>query len=93
MREIRIDAFSNCKSLRHVQFQEGSALGKIRIRCFQGRALEEIAIPKGVREIQKRTFYDCKSLGEVTFEEGSMLKTIGADAFYRCISLKRICLP
>ena len=52
-------AFQKCIALRRVSFQVGSRLEKIENTCFQGSALEEITIPKGVREIQRDAFKDC----------------------------------
>ena len=46
--EIEMYAFYECKSLRYVQFQDGSKLEKIGIKCFQHSALEKIAVPKNV---------------------------------------------
>ena len=56
VREIGIDAFSNCKSLRRVLFQTGSRLEKIGSGCFYNSALEEITVPRSVVEIQENAF-------------------------------------
>ena len=81
VREIGIDAFFMCKSLKCVVFAEGSMLEKIEIGSFSKTGLEKITIPKGVIEIEKDAFYLCEKLKEVVFEKGSKLEKIEKHCF------------
>lgn len=48
VKEIGMNAFSNCKNLKSVTFAPGSRLEKITAGCFYQTSIEKIVIPKGV---------------------------------------------
>ena len=51
VRELGSCAFCGCKKLKHVSFQQDSALEKIETGCFEGSTIEEITVPKNVTMI------------------------------------------
>ena len=88
--EVENEAFSSCKQLREVVFNE--RLQKIGDRAFRGCALlSSFTIPSTVTEIGEWAFSCCSNLREVVFNDG--LQTIGHSAFYNCTSLSSITLP
>ena len=81
VKEIGVDTFYGCSSLKSVVFAEDSKLEKIGSGCFCETRLEKISVPKSVGEIQKYAFHLCERLEEVTFEEGSKLETLRLGTF------------
>ena len=67
--EIGESAFSDCKNLKSVQFEENSKLKYIRKEAFCGTALTEIVIQKNVIEIGDGSFANCNKLKDLLFEE------------------------
>ena len=59
VKEIGVDAFFRCKSLKSVVFASKSKLEKIGVGSFYGSGIEKITIPKGVTEIEEGVFYRC----------------------------------
>ena len=85
--EVENLAFSDCKQLREVIFNDG--LQKIGWNAFCGcTSLSSITLPSTVIEVENRAFKNCSQLREVLFNEG--LKKIGYAAFYECRSLSSI---
>ena len=71
---------------------------KVGHRWFWGSGVERVEIPASVREIGPSAFRGCESLERITFlgttsQCRSQLKTISAEAFRDCVSLKNIALP
>lgn len=93
VREIGVDAFSECRNLRTVTFAPESRLERIRSECFCDAGIERAVVPRSVAEIQERTFESCKNLAEVVFEEGSRLKVIDESVFGYCTDLTKVNLP
>lgn len=52
--------FSGCKSLRQVQFRDGSELSKIGDHCFQESGLRSMVLPRSVRVAGSCAFFECK---------------------------------
>lgn len=57
LKEIESDAFSKCKSLKHVLLP--NLLEKIGSHCFENSGIESIVIPRNVKIIEKNTFHKC----------------------------------
>ena len=84
-------AFSHCKQLKEVMFNEG--LKKIGICAFHScTSLSSITLPSTtITEIGNCAFIDCSNLREVVFNDG--LERIRHSAFYNCTSLESTTLP
>lgn len=74
-------AFQNCKNMKHVRFQEESALERFERSCFQSSGLEEFAFPESAREVDEAVFKDCSNLKSVLFAENGVLDSIGKFCF------------
>ena len=84
VREICLEVFCDCRSLRHVAFAPGSMLERIGSGSFSSTKIEKIVISKGVTEIRECAFENCEHLKQVVFEESSELQIIGEHAFNGC---------
>ena len=93
VKEIGVDTFYGCSSLKSVVFAEDSKLEKIGEGSFYQSGIEKIAIPRGVEEIPRSAFEECEALEEVTLDEGSRLKAMQNNAFNGCMNLKSIRFP
>lgn len=93
VREIGMETFCNCTTLKRVTFIPGSKLEKIGSGCFRNSGVERIVIPKGVAEIYNRAFEECRNLKDCVFEKGSRLKTIREYMFNKCGNLAKVTLP
>lgn len=83
-------AFSKCKSLKKVVFNEG--LIEIGSNAFYNcNSLESITLPSTVTSVGEEAFNKCVNLKEVVLNDG--LKKIDERAFKECISLERISIP
>ena len=86
VREIQEDAFRDCKNLREVMFEDGSALKKIGPNAFYGCIrLASFALPEGLEEIGMYAFYQ-SDICSVTFP--ASLRIVAQGAFAGCKSLK-----
>ena len=65
---ISTSAFCNCKSLRYVEFAEGSQLRRLGVGCFRGSGIEEIKLLNTLREIGERVF-ECDNLKTIYVED------------------------
>lgn len=75
-------AFKNCRSLKRVNFVDGSALTEIKARMFADcYILESVNIPDGVVTIGEEAFSKCYALGSVSLPDD--LKSIGERSFYK----------
>ena len=68
LREIGERAFSNCRSLRSVQLNDG--LETVSEYCFEATGVDAVEVPSSVREIRKWTFSRCDKLKCVGLNEG-----------------------
>lgn len=82
VREIKANAFRNCRNLKYVTFAENGKLEKIEAESFYNAGIEKIFIPKTVTEIRENAFRQCESLKEVLFEERNSLKKNVRNCFY-----------
>ena len=74
-------AFSDCKSLQRVNFEEGTSY--IGVSAFEDcKSLENIVLPKSVEEIRKSAFAYNTKLKSINIPESVTL--IGESAFYGC---------
>lgn len=69
---IEQSAFQRCRNLKTVTFQEGSVLEKIGAHCFEGTAIEKLALPTLPKEIGENAFLVLPSVQnpEVQLPEG-----------------------
>ena len=85
--EIQSNAFRNCRSLKEVAFEAGSALKKIGDYTFCGTQLKSIQLPSGLEAIGICCF--CNSgLEEIILP--ASVKNIESCAFYKCEKLKNV---
>ncbi len=90
--ELEYNAFSNCKNLVSVIFEEGSKLSNLGFYTFSGCVeLESITLPSGVSAILSGVFENCSSLQSIVFQSGTRL--VGSNAFYGCSSLREVTIP
>ena len=86
------ETFSNCSSLKTINFSNQDYLEKIGTNAFHScTLLETISIPNNVAIIDENAFTNCSSLSEVVLS--SKITEIGNRAFENCASLKSIILP
>ena len=84
-------AFSDCKSLLNVDFEDGSVLDTIGEEAFKSCVkLTAIEIPDSVDMIDIYAFDSCESLEAVKLPENAYL---GKGAFSGCSSIKSIAIP
>ena len=95
--EINISAFSNCKTLKTVDFLEPSSLTTINPVSFtRCTSLTDITFPSSLTSIGGGAFQGCSSLSSVNFRTKngvSSLISIDGGAFDSCTSLLSINLP
>ena len=68
--KIENSAFSKCKSLKEVVFEEGSKLEEIEGYCFRSSGLEEITLPKALKNVSIEAFKNCGNLRTIYVEDG-----------------------
>ena len=78
VKEIRNEAFYNCKNLKTVIL--GKGVERIGYEAFYNSGLESITIPDSVKTIGNEAFKDCENLKTVIL--GKNVETIGYEAFY-----------
>lgn len=96
LRGIDCKCFENCYKLQSIKFatsvvgQEKSNY-RIGMDCFRNcHVLGNVAIPDYVVAVDSKAFYNCTQLPAVNL--GS-IRTLGAEVFARCSTLKRIKIP
>ena len=87
--EIGEYAFAECYSLERVYIPD--SVQTIGASAFNGTAITEITIPKGMTEIGRYTFFGCSSLIKIDIPE--QITGIGAFAFTGCTGLESVTLP
>lgn len=82
-------AFSNCKSITHVEIPEGVRVipESTFAKCFH---LKSVVLPPDIC-IEAMAFAKCKRLEAVDFSRG--VRLIGMEAFLGCVKIKNIALP
>ena len=78
LKEIKFETFSNCKSLRHVEFSEG--LERICACAFRSSAVESVVLPSSTRIIGGDAFSSCEHLCSIQLNEG--LKMLGFGEYH-----------
>ena len=97
MTALGAEMFTNCTSLKTIDLP--SALTFLNVKTFRYSGLTSVEIPENVVHLGKTAdteadntliylFDSCKSLVSVTFPSG--LRSIGAQAFSNCTSLKNV---
>lgn len=82
-------AFSCCKRLESVRFENGSVCKKIGREAFMGCAsLKELEFPEHLEEIGDSAFLKCKELQYIKIPES--VKVIGKWAFHGCGRLRTL---
>ena len=87
-------AFYDCRTLKSVTFQEGTANSPLSIgeqAFWKCSSLESVTFPDRPMNIGWVAFADCTSLKEVTIPNGSV--SIGDTAFCLCTSLESVSMP
>ena len=85
-------AFAECKQLRRVEFMEGCRPKEYADDVFLAcSALEEFALPAGVKAVPRDFLCACDALKKVVLPEG--IERIGDGAFSRCFALQSINFP
>lgn len=79
--EICSFAFSNCKELQKVEFEENSDLQIIGKYAFGCTSIESITIPKHITKISEGTFFNCEKFQEINFHDDCELKIIDKRSF------------
>ena len=88
--QVYSDAFSGCKNLEEVEFEEGKIT--IPSNIFGGcKNLKKVIIPNSIKSIGAMSFENCISLSEIILPEN--LKEINYDAFKGCTNLKSVTIP
>ena len=91
---ISSEAFSRCKSLTTIKWNNASSLKLygIGVAAF-GRceSLKEVVLPEGVKYLMQSAFTRCSVLEKVVLPNS--LTTIDAGAFWCCPALKEITIP
>ena len=80
IKRIASFAFSNCKNLQVVEFEDNSELEVIGKYAFEYCLFEKISIPRNVTYIMKQAF-NTNKLKKIEFSKESKLKVIGEYAF------------
>ena len=65
--EIQTAAFSYCKALEEIIFEDTSKLNKIEMNAFRSCAFTAFDVPEGVTEVGPGVFDGCRKLVSVTF--------------------------
>lgn len=92
LKEIQNEAFRSCVLLSAVKLPSG--LETIHYRAFQGCSrLLKVEVNAHLCHISHHVFFECKMLEAIDLHKAIRLKSIGARAFARCISLKTVRLP
>ena len=82
---LDVAAFSNCKNLKTVTFEENSKFKTLESYSFgksiENDVFETIEIPNSVEIIAARAIENTRTLKNVYFEQNSSLKSIGTYAF------------
>ena len=91
--EIGDNAFSGCKHLTDITFDEGSQLRRIGDAAFEETSLKRITLPRTLEEICDDAFLNCENLISVNFGELTSLLRIGSEAFSGCSMLETAALP
>lgn len=80
---ISESAFTDCKNLESVIFEENSQCTSINKKAFYGcRKLKEITLPNNLKKIGDAAFSDCSGLKEIIIPDS--IQNIGSSAFYGC---------
>ncbi|MBQ9677657.1 MAG: leucine-rich repeat domain-containing protein [Prevotella sp.] len=94
MKEVERDAFSGCTNLNKVNIKSieswlniewtYSSLRNVKHLFYNdGTEITSLTIPEGITEIKDHAFVNCIGLISVTLPYN--FKSVGMDAFYRCI--------
>lgn len=75
---INASAFSECKQLKTVEFEDKTELEIIGKDSFHFTSIEKISIPSSVIKIDKKSFFFCKKLKTVEIPKESRLCSIGS---------------
>lgn len=64
---IPANLFSECYSLKKIEFEEGSAVNIIRQNAFSGTGIEKIVLPSSLQTLAYGVFTDCFDLKTIEF--------------------------
>ena len=103
LEEIVGNAFSGCTELATITVDSANASftvkdntvydkGGKKLLC-SARAITSFNFPADITEIGKGAFSGCEKLTAANLSSCTALKTIAADAFFGCASLKQLILP
>lgn len=84
-------AFSECKKLEEVRFENNSKLNIIGQETFYKNInLKKMIFPKKLKIISRNIFNEAINLEEVIFEDGSLIESIDEKTFFGASKLKNI---
>ena len=66
---LGISAFSDCKNLTTITFEQGSTLTTIEKECFNNTSIDEIILPNSLSIIGDAAFCNCTNLTKITGNE------------------------
>lgn len=97
------DAFSGCTELKTITVDPANATFTVKANTVydksakkllcSARAITSFTFPTDITEIGGGAFSGCEKLTAANLSSCTALKTIGADAFFGCASLKQLILP
>lgn len=89
VKEIGMNAFTNCQKLSAINFNGQQIIG---IGAFKDcTSLVSVSLPSSLTDIGYNAFYNASSITSISF--GDNLKNIGNAAFFNCAALTAIRLP
>lgn len=91
IREIDVQAFYACTSLRQAEYPKAQV---IRKQAFGGCShLKRAELPEGLFKMEREAFAGCRRLDMVSFGGNRKIREIPRRTFYECLGLARLELP
>ena len=88
--EIAKDTFAGCLSLSDIILSPN--LKTIGEEAFKQTGITNFNFTSSIENLGEAIFYQCESLEDVTYDNGFNIPAVPNYMFYKCISLKDLCL-